>query len=416
MKKILVLALLILGSVFIVSDLMDDDSDAADTSSTTSYWICYGRVLVFEDENYDASKYSYICWQVADNQSDLNTADKHEVPKYEVILNPSEYPSYQSKQIYARLTTVVNGEQIITDLTVTVHPIDEVCYVLFMYDDNNGYKYQPITSTKSINLSKESIMDVPEKNPKRDGYRFDGWYKDESCKVPFDKNAVFEFKDNVREHKVYPKWVVDPSEEHDLVYVTLQQINGVKYTYDSLIVERGKSFDLKMDVFDDYKVDLREISSTVIDKAGKGSVIEPSRVSESSCKFTFDNITDNITVVFSNYVVYSKIVYSMGDGVSIHGATVEWIKYGAPFNASFDHDSPGIDINVYRNGDDITTTSVDGDTVSIGSVTGTIYIFAEPSDSKADDSIPMYLFAVVAIVVIMLIAALFYIHRRNAMQ
>ena len=415
MKKILVLALLILGSVFIVSDLMDDDSDATDTSSTTSYWICYGRVLVFEDENYDASKYSYICWQVADNQSDLNTADKHEVPKYEVILNPSEYPSYQSKQIYARLTTVVNGEQIITDLTVIVNPIDEVCYVLFMYDDNNGYKYQPITSTKSINLSKEFIVDVPEKDPKRNGYRFDGWYVDKSCKVPFDKNAVFEFKDNVREHKVYPKWV-GSSEEHDLVYVTLQQINGVKYTYDSLIVERGKSFDLKMDVFDDYKVDLSGISSTVIDKAGKGSVIEPSGVSESSCKFTFDNITDNITVVFSNYVVYSKIVYSMGDGVSIHGATVEWVKYGAPFNASFDHDSPGIDINVYRNGDDITTTSVDGDTVSIGSVTGTIYIFAEPSDSKADDSIPMYLFAVVAIVVIMLIAALFYIHRRNAMQ
>lgn len=392
---------------------MDDDSDATDTSSTTSYWICYGRVLVFEDENYDASKYSYICWQVADNPSNLDTVDKHEVPKYEIVLSPSEYQSYQSKSIYARLTTVINGEQIITDLTVIVNPIDQVCYVLFMYDSEHGYKYQPITSTKSINLSKEAVVDVPEKDPKRDGYRFDGWFTDESCTVPFNENTIVEFKDNVKEYKVYPKWVVDSSESHDLIFVNLQQINGVKYTYDSLVVERGKSFNLKMDIFDDYKVDLNGISSIVM--VGEDSnTVKPTSVSEKSCLFQFNNLTKSITVVFNGFVEYNKIVYSLGDGISAHGAPVEWVKAGSPFNISFDHDSPGISINVYRDGVDITSDSVDGNNVSIGSVNGTIYIFAEPSDSKSDEGIPAYLAAVVAIVVIMLIAALYYIHRRNS--
>lgn len=415
MKKLIVLALLILGSAFIVSDFIDEDSDADGTSPETTYWICYGRVLVFEDENYDASKYSYICWQVAANQSDIDVADKHEVPRYETILRPSEYPSYQTNYIYARLTTVVNGEQIIADLTVLINPIDEVCYVLFMYDDDHGYKYQPITSMKSINLSKEAVVDVPENDPKRNGFRFEGWYTDESCKTPFDKNTVVEFKGNVTEYKVYPKWVVDSSEVHDIVYVNLQQINGVKYTYDSLIVERGKSFNLKMDVFEDYKVDLSGISSMAMDETGQKTV-EPSSVSESSCVFTFKNLTDNLTVIFNGYVSYSKIVYSMGDGISVDGAAVEWVKDGAPLKVSFNHESPGIDINVYRNGNDITSSSVDGNAVSIGAVTGTIYIFAEPSDSKAGDGLPIYLFIIIAIVVIMLIAALYYIHHRNAMQ
>ena len=405
-----------LGSVFVAVDFAADDSDAADSTTSTEYWICYGRILVFEDENYNPSTYNYICWQVSENYSDLHNAVKHETAKYETVLSPEDYPSYETNQIYACLTTVINGEQIVKELTVRVNPVDDVCYVLFMYDDEHGYKYQPVTSTKSVNLSREYVVDVPEKDPMRTGFKFKGWFMDKDSKVPFSENTVVEFMKNKKEVVVYPKWETDISQIFDFISVNFQQINGVDYVYDSLIVEKGKSFMLKMNVFEDYRVDLSEIKAVVIDGDSR-TTVNPTFVSESSCTFEFKDLTKDLTVVFNGYVSYVRVVYSMGDGITVDGAQPEWVKEGSPLKVSFSHESPGADIKVYRNGENITSSSVDGDSVYVSNASGTLYIFAEPSESKSvDEGFPMYLLMIIAVIVVAIIGSLIYIHNKNQVQ
>ncbi len=81
---------------------------------------------------------------------------------------------------------------------ITVYAKWETAYEI-SFDTTGGDSLDPVYTTDTIELDK-----LPE--AVRTGYRFDGWYRDEACTIPFDGKLLAEGETEKQDITIYAKW------------------------------------------------------------------------------------------------------------------------------------------------------------------------------------------------------------------
>ncbi len=263
------------------------------------------------------------------------------------------------------------------DLVVNINPSSFVRYVNFMYNDGTStvYKHSPVTSDKCYVWGTEYLADPPTKDPQRPGYRFDGWYVDSECKTPYTKATYHIFMGEERTMPVYAKWIEDPSvlPGVQMVKITLQPVEGLRFDYDGLVIQKGTDFTYSATTFNNYHYDLTNAVSTrinepvvVLDKAGSG--VKPI--------FTLKSVDIDSIVVLSGAVRTYNINTDLHD--------VRITPYTSPTSGSIQLTLSlpeksiyhNIEASVWMGGVNVTGNVLSNDVITIGDINGDVYIFA----------------------------------------
>lgn len=379
----LILAISVLATISLV---FDSSSEGVDSPSTTQ-WYSYGHELEFKDRSYylNPAKYQSITWVYSSNQLDdanHGTSKMGDASKgYSLIVNldPGEYPYWQTKPLFVREeATMASGEVKKTEFIVNVNPISTVNYVLFMYDDTHGYKYQHISRTTSVSLGTGEFVELPKVDPSREGYTFGGWFNKDG--TPFNNKVPITFSSIDDEKYVYAKWipvgVTPPSPTIKTNFVTVPPVNGLNIEYDGMVVFGNSSFSFTVSVIDGFKFDLKDMKA--ITSAGRE--LTKTMNADGTYSFKLESVDSNTTILLTGYKQYFRII-TVFDGVESKEKYEEWSTKGSILSLPLRSTTGGdVRATVYMNGADITGNSYSNGKVYIPSLQGDVMIFAYSVD------------------------------------
>lgn len=401
---LMVIAVMAVSSFAAVS--VSEDSEAAPVTE----WYSYGHHLEFRDRSYSPATYSNISWTYssdplsASNPGTTVSGDPSDGYSFQLDLDPAEYPIWVVKPLFVRETAqMASGQERTTEFIVNVNPIPDVCYVLFMYDDTHGYKYQPVSRTTSIAVGTDPLVELP-LEPSRSGYTFGGWYRDAACTTPFNNMDPQPFSSDSTIN-VYPKWIatgspVEPgSETH---FIMLQAVDGLNMEYDGMAVARGSSFSFTVSVMDCFRFDLTGLYAVT----GTGQKLTGTVNPDGSHTFTIGSVSSDTTVMLTGYKQYFKVLVSL-DNVSTVGYEA-WALQGSTLSLPLTSTVGGdVRATVYMAGIDVTGNSFHDGRVVISSVQGDVMIFADSVEKPAtSDGFPWEYVAIAAIVIAVLLAVM----------
>ena len=409
---LLVLAVLSVSTMAVVCG--SEDSEAAPITE----WFSYGHHLEFRDRNYDATRYASIEWAYSKeplsefNPGMIIPSDPEDGYSATLDLDIREYPYWSVTPLFVReIATMTGGEIKTAEFVVNVNPIPEVSYVLFMYDDTNGYKYQAVTRSTSIAVGTDPLVELPV-DPSRDGFTFGGWYSDSACTVPFDNMNPARFEQDT-DIIVYPKWIPtggspggDPSVETH--FVTVQPVNGIYLEYTSMAVQKGTGFSFTASVMDGFKFDISEMKAVT----SNGRVLQSTDNPDGSRTFTLGSVTEDTTVMLTGYSQYFRVI-TFFDNVTTVGFD-EWVLQGTSLTLPLASMVGGdIVATVFMGTSDVTGNTYSDGTIRILSVSGDVTIYANSVErpSSSDGGIDMWMYVAIAAIIIALVLVIVLIRR-----
>ena len=407
------LALFLLISVTVAVSMVSDSSSEALESTATTEWYTYGHNLELRDRNYSVFTYSSISWTYSGeplsetNPGTTVVGDSTREYSYQLSLNPADYPFWGVKTLFVRETaSMVNGETKKVEFIINVNPIPNTSHILFMYDDTHGYRYQHISRTTSVGVGTDVFVELP-LDPSRDGYRFDGWFNADG--TAFDNKRPITFSSETDVKTVYPKWtsVPGPTPVTDINYVTVQNVNGLMFDYDGMVIQRGTSFSFTVSVVDGFKFDLTDVGAIT----DYGTKLNRTENPDGSYTFKLDNVNRDTTIIMIGYKQYFRVI-TVFDDVSTIGHD-EWAVQGSLLSLPL-KTSSGKDIHatVYMGTTDVTGNTYSDRTVNILSVDGDVMIFAHSVESTPTDTTLFWMF--LAIGAFIIIGTIIYVlHRRR---
>ncbi len=378
-RTLIITSVLAVVLMLVPTCILVDDSSAEDINvEGTNIWFCYGRNITVQDYNYDSTKYSHIEWRYSLIQSELDTIDPVEeiVLKFSVpydICPDDEYIVY-----YVRETATVSGVEMHEDLIININPSSYVRYVDFMYNDGTStvYKHVPVSSDKCYAYGSQYLANPPSVDPIRPGYRFAGWYEEAACVTEYTKATYHLFKGSDITMQVYAKWVEDPSFQpgYDMVKIDLQPVNGLRFEYDGLVIPEGTDFTYTASTFNNYHYDLSNAVSTrinsdpivVLDKSGSG--VEP--------VFTLKSVDMDSVVVLTgavrSYNIYDDLTDVLLTSYTTPASGSLQLTLSLPEGSQYNN----IEASVWMGGVNVTGNVLSNNVISIGNLTGDVYIFA----------------------------------------
>ena len=424
---ILTLALAVIALLMPLAISDDSTADATDTSEDQSaieidsnVWFCYGRNITIRDHNYDASTYSHIEWRYSLIRAELDTI----APVQEVVLQfkvPFEVCADDSMvTYYVRETAIVGGQEKSEDLEVIINPSSYIRYVQFMYNDGTDtvYLHAPVTSERCYKYGVEYLVDPPSKSPIWPGHKFLGWYEDYACTKPYGK-ATYKIFDDSRIARIYAKWDVDPSSYPgwEMVKITLEPVEGLKFDYDGLVIRKGTDFRYDVSIMKKYDYNLNSAGSKCItdgrdlEKVNTG--MDGSKVT--SCSFTLKNVEIDSVIVLTGAV---RLFYIYEECHDVRIAT----GYQNPTSGSLNLKLElipgtvynGMKVSVWMDGKDVTGNVVDGNRISIDTITGDVYIFAHGTYVEKQD-FPWWIVAAAAAAILAILAAILLLRKKRAL-
>lgn len=379
---VLVIVLVVMTAFLAVSSLLEE-SDADDG---IPQWNCYGYNITISDSNYNSASYRSIYWRWADSPNGLESEEYMPGPKLELTeidLKPVDYPPYEVRTIYVQELADIEGTEKTTVFAVNINPLPKSCYVLFMYDDSRGYKYEQVSRNTSVLHGHTPVVSIPSIDPHREGYRFEGWYIDRECTVTFSESTKIFFSYEGEEKKIYPKWTPisspspgpspapSPSPGTDVHAVTVHPVAGLDIRYDGMIVNGSGTFAFTVKVMDGFRFDLSDLEA----QASNGKKLDRTEIGENQYRFTLRNINSDISVFLLGQIQYFKISAGLTDVETV--GFDEWVKEGGKVELPLKSRIGGeVKATVYMSYKDITGTSFHEGKVRIDNVTGDILVTA----------------------------------------
>lgn len=395
----------------VVVTVPSEDSDAA-----VSEWYSYGHHLVFTDRSYNPVKYSSISWEYSKTvitetePGTVVSGDPDNNYSYVLDLNPVDFPFQVVTPLFVKeIAYMSTGEVKTASFIVNVNPIKEVCYFRFMYDEENGYMYEPVTYGMNVEVGKDPMVNLPI-DPARDGYTFGGWYYDKECTKSFDRMYPEKFTTET-EIPVYPKWIPNGGGDvpvSDVRFVTLHMVDGLYMEHDGMAVSNGLSFTFTVSVMDGFKFDISDMKAVTSD----GQVLSQRNNPDGSITFTLGSVTSDTTVMLTGYKQYFRVAL-YGEGISTVGFD-DWVLQGSSLTLPLRSDSgDSVDAAVFMAGVDVTGNTFSDGTVRIISVDGDVSIYASSVEmpSSSDGGIDMWMYISIAAIIIALVLAIVLIRR-----
>ncbi|MBR7005509.1 MAG: InlB B-repeat-containing protein [Candidatus Methanomethylophilaceae archaeon] len=416
-NAIVLTAFLAIAALLVPTQIASFDSDADEEPIDSNIWICYGRNISIRDHNYDDKTYSSIEWRYSTVKANLDIVDpvKNVALEFNVpfeICADDTYITY-----YVRENAVVSGTPLSEDLTVLVNPSSYVRYVKFMYNDGTDTTYYnaPVTSEKGYKYGTQLLVDPPAKDPVRPGYKFTGWFVDTACETPYDRSYYHLF-DASRITHIYAKWDYDPSQPvYDMVKIDLQPVDGLKFTYDGLVIPKGTNFTYTATAFKGYSYDLSGSRSLCVTD---GRTLDRTPDGD-GYKFTLLNVEQDSTIILTGMQRMYYIHDTLHDGIRITpysspasgslNVTLS-LPSGSQFNA--------IESTVWMGGANVTGNVVSGNDIRIPNLTGDVYIFADGKNvEKPGSDFPWWIVALAgAVIAALLIAMAFLLRKKKAVM
>lgn len=403
-RTVLAVALLATAAAFMAASFIED-SEAADGSIVQ--WNCYGYNITISDLNQDPT-YSYIAWRWAETPEGLDTSSKVEQSELrltEADLLPRGYSPYEVRTIFVKEDAVVAGVAKTTTFVVVINPLPSSCYVLFMYDDATGYKYEQVTKNTSVQLGRTPVVDIPSVDPQRDGYTFGGWYVDSACTVPFDANTSFTFSYEGEEKRVYPKWVPSsspsPSPGGETYGVMIRPVSGLEIGCDGMVADAGEGFSFTVRAMDGFRFDLTGLRA----QTTAGRVLDRTDLGGDAYRFTLGSVTEDTTVFLFGQIQYFKLSASLRDVRTV--GYQEWVVQGGSIELPLTSTSGGeVRASVFMSYVDVTGTSFYDGKVRIDNVSGDVFVMAYSEDPAPSDSGPEFPWWIVAAVLAVMVIVL----------
>ena len=391
-------------------------SEEADAASSTE-WYTYGLHLEFRDRSYNETTYERIEWTyssriiTSEDPGTTMVGDPNDDYALGVDLSSIDYPSWENHPLFVIETAYMrSGDVKSIQFIVNVNPIPEVCYVQYMFDDDNGYWYGYVTRSTSMAVGVDPLVDLPV-DPAREGYTFGGWFLDRECTEPFNNMdpKVFESETTII---VYPKWIptggYEPSPETEIFFVALQMVDGLEMDYGGMAVPRGSSFTFTVSALNGYRFDLSGLNAVT----GTGKQLDRVMNPDGSVTFTLSSVTSDTTVMLTGYKQYFKVaLYS--DDVSTVGFD-EWVLQGTSLTLPLKSDIGGdVTATVFMAGADVTGNTFSDGVVRIASVNGDVSIYASSVEKPAssDGGIDLWMYIAIAAIIIALVLAIILIRR-----
>lgn len=369
--------------------LQTDESDADPSAST---WYCYGSTMIMQYP-YDPTGVT-VTWTVTPYVGDAaQTAITLEGPNMEQSIDDSwTHATVEQVAVKdgdsASSTTDVVFVHARSDITVRFWNLGEVVST------------RTLGGTASVKLG-NAFVDVPQA-PARNGYTFMGWFSDSACTQVFDpKTPILSNLD------VFAGWSAssggdNPGTKVDVggYMVVFQAINGLEYD----IVERTE---------DSISFTVSRSEGHIFDMSGIKVLANGLPLTPEGSVYTISDISRDIYVTVSGVELFTieydlrNVILSSSDGIA-HSITAS-----GPYHAEVSPESgwKGLSIKVYMGGRDVTSSCVDGGSISIEKVTANVVIVAEAESH-------WILFAIggaaIAVLAIVAVAAVLIRRRHNA--
>ena len=405
-------AIMAVAVLLVPTQISSFDSDAEEMIDS-NIWICYGRNISIEDNNYDPKTYSSIEWRYSTVKADLDTAEPVAKVKLEFTV-PFEVCADDSYiTYYVRENAVVGGIPLTEDLVVLINPSSYVRYVKFMYNDGTDTVYYnaPITSDRGYKYGTQYMVDPPKTDPIRPLYKFMGWYVDADCNIPYDKSYYHLFDDSRITH-LYAKWDGDPTSypDYKMVKIDLEPVEGLRFKYDGLVIPQGTDFSYTASPFNGYSYDLTDSKSLCVTD---GRTLDKT-VDGNGYKFTLSKVQQDSKVILTGMQRMYNIYDTLHDGIRI-------TPYASPASGSLNltlslpsgSQYNAIETTVWMGGENVTGNVVSGNDISIPNLTGDVYIFADGKYVEKHDDFPWWIVALAAAIIAALLAAIAFLLRKK---
>lgn len=350
--RMIITAATMLMAAFLFTVAAPEQSEA----EGTDIWFCYNDQVnlsyLYDPEGVD------VDWVVdfGDRQQSYSNRD-------EFVVDATGYDRITVHQ------TVSDGS--VSDsmtIEVVIIPTSEEDPIEIVFMDGGAVYYRDaIEGDRAVRLG-ESFIRLPQSDPEREGFVFDGWYLDPECTRPLDVKTPIE-----QSMFVYAGWRTEGG--------------GSSVAVDNHMVV----FDTDPGLFcETVGVDAESVTFTVgiIDgfEFEEGSI----RVSSSTGTVTRTGDVCHLTGITGDTVVTVTGDRLFSVSYTLDAVTVTAAGYDAPpekvgAGTLVLNLTPGEGlglgtVHVYMDGEDVTSQCLDGVTVTIGAVTGDIIIVASAAE------------------------------------
>jgi len=351
-----------------VTAIASEESEAA----PSEVYYCYGNTLELT-YLYDESRVT-VEWTLEKHfkngtvRTETNTGSQ-------IVVNVVDCSHVDVTQTVRSLTDPTTDSAEIVIYPMGLGP-GERYVVTFMNGTTPYYPYY-IDGNRTI-IYGNPFVTLPS-DPVRSGYTFDGWFTDEACTQQFDP-----YQPVTSDMFVYAKWTASGEQVvvEDGHIVTFDATDGLKY----VVVSVGKdNVKFTVDAKDGYR--FKEGTLQVIPSSGS--------VGKTPDGYLLSGIMSNVIVRISAQML-GTVSYDMSN-CTISETTAS--------DGSISAKVSGLSIKVLKDGRDVTSEWLSGDTVKVPADSGNVVVIAKAT-------LPWLYILIAAIVVIAIIA--FLILRRRS--
>ena len=367
----------------------------ADDSGYDEVHYCYGEIA---DLTYKYTDDPEVTWDVTVYKGDEVVTTKTESGKsISVDLSGADYAVVVQtvKEGWATdsMRILIKAMHVIED--------DDKRFTVTFHDGSDVVHVHEIDSTWMVNPDRPLFVYLPS-TPVHDGYTFLGWYYQDAS----GKEDQFDpYEPVYSDMDVYAKWVNNGSGSQggqggsgsvdvDSHVVTFQTEPGMYYT----VMGKGQGFvSFTVSVIDGFRYEDISVTS------------DSGTVTYQNGAYILSGITRDTVVTVTGERMYT-VEYHMPDGVSVsahgYGENPGLVSAG-PLVMVVSGPSDMV-ITVLMGSEDVTDRCVSGDTVSIGEVTGNLFVLVVSTSAAQDsgDGFPWWLVAL-AIVLIAVVAIVY---------
>ena len=363
----------------------------------TEVHYCYGELAVLEYEYKDVAEGVTVNWTVETYSDGSLVSSKmySDKPTISVDLTGVDYAMVTQTAIKGS----AEDSKTIRIEAMHVKDDDDAKFTVTFHENDKDKHVREIDGTLMVHPN-ELFVNPPEVGS-RDGYTFLGWYYQDASgrEVQFDPyEPVYSDMD------VYAKWVNNGSGSQggsgtgtvdvDSHVVTFQTEPGMYYT----VMGKGQGFvSFTVSVIDGFRYEDISVTS------------DSGTVTYQNGAYILSGITRDTVVTVTGERMYT-VEYHMPDGVSVsaygYGENPGLVSAG-PLVMVVSGPSDMV-ITVLMGSEDVTDRCVSGDTVSIGEVTGNLFVLVVSTSAAQDsgDGFPWWLVAL-AIVLIAIVAIVY---------
>ncbi len=357
-----------------VTAIASEESEAA----PSMVYYCYGNTLELS-YLYDESRVT-VEWTLEKHFTDGTVRTETDTGS-RITVNVVGCSHVNVTQTVRSLTDPTTDSQEIMIYSMGLGPGEE--YTVTFMSDSTPYVKRHLDGKWTIILG-QPFVQLPS-DPVKSGYTFGGWYTDQACTQQFDP-----YQPVTGDMFVYAKWTASGGQvvTEDGYVVTFDVTDGLKYDVQSV----GKD-SVKFTVGTKEGHRYKEGTLQVFPSSGF--------ITKDDDSYTLSSIKSNVIVRISAQML-GTVSYDMSN-CTISETTASDGSISAKVSPSFGWS--GLSIKVLKDGRDVTSEWLSGDTVKVPADSGNVVVIAKAT-------LPWLYILIAAIVVIAIIS--FLILRRRS--